>query len=83
MPTQSDIRAAITNQIIAALESCSVLPGVVPGGWARTPGHTPTSSASASYRGLNPILLDLASQSHGFSTRWWGTFNQWSSLAAG
>jgi antirestriction protein ArdC len=29
---------------------------------------------------LNPILLDLAAQKHGFSSRWWGTFNQWRQL---
>ena len=33
-----------------------------------------------SYRGLNPILLDLASQTHSFSSKWWGTFQQWKSL---
>ena len=46
MPNQNDIRQAITNQIIAALEAATYRRGVVRGGLARTPGHTPTSSAS-------------------------------------
>ena len=33
-----------------------------------------------SYKGLNPILLDIASEKHGFSSKWWGTFKQWKSL---
>ena len=46
MPNQNDIRQAITNQIISALESrLRARPGVVRGDSARTPGHPPTSSA--------------------------------------
>ena len=29
---------------------------------------------------MNPILLDLASEKHGFSSKWWATFQQWKSL---
>ena len=31
-------------------------------------------------QGLNPILFDLASEKHGFSSKWWATFNQWKAL---
>ena len=77
MPSQNDIRQAITNQIIEALESGDVPP------WRRPWRVGPNSGAAVNvfskkpYRGINPILLDLASETHGFSSRWWGTFNQW------
>jgi antirestriction protein ArdC len=80
MPSQNDIRQSITSQIIAALESGSVPP------WRRLwrlgqdAGPAANVLSKRSYRGLNPILLDLASQTHGFSSRWWGTFAQWKSL---
>ena len=80
MPTQSDIRAAITNQIIAALESGSVPPWRRPWRLGKNAGAHANVVSKRSLPGLNPILLDLASQSHGFSTRWWGTFNQWRQL---
>jgi|GEM_PF-1936956 len=36
-------------------------------------------TASKSYRGINPLLLELHSMRHGFTSRWWGTINQWNS----
>jgi antirestriction protein ArdC len=80
MPSQSDIRQAITNQIIAALESGSVPPWRRPWRLGKNAGAPANVISKRSYQGLNPILLDLASQTHGFSSRWWGTFNQWKSL---
>jgi antirestriction protein ArdC len=70
MASQTQIREQITNQIIAALESGDVPPWRRP--WRLGPnagGHANVASRW-SYRGLNPILLDLASQTHGFSSRW-------------
>ena len=84
MPNQNDIRQAITNQIIAALESGSVPPWRRPWRLGKNAGAPANVVSKRSYRGLNPILLDLASEKHGFSSKWWGTFNQWkSSWAAG
>jgi antirestriction protein ArdC len=80
MPTQNDIRAAITNQIIEALESGSVPPWRRPWRLGKNAAAHTNVVSNRSYRGLNPILLDLASEKHGFSSKWWGTFNQWKQL---
>ena len=29
------------------------------------------------YRGINPLLLQIASMRFGFKSKWWGTWNQW------
>ena len=80
MPNQNDIRQAITNQIIAALESGSVPPWRRPWRLGKNAGAPANVVSKRSYRGLNPILLDLASaEKHGFTSKWWGTFNQWKS----
>ncbi len=77
MPNQNDIRQSITNQIIVALESGSVPPWRRPWKLGKNAGAPANVISKRSYRGLNPILLDLASEKHGFSSQWWGTFNQW------
>jgi antirestriction protein ArdC len=77
MASQQQIREQITQSIIDAIESGNVPP------WRRPWRLGPNAGAHAnvvsqrSYRGLNPILLDLASQTHDFSSRWWATFHQW------
>lgn len=79
MATQSEIRQQITDQIIEALER-----GTAP--WRRPWSTDPCSGAPAnvvskkSYSGVNPILLDIAAKRHGFQSRFWATFNQWSNL---
>jgi antirestriction protein ArdC len=80
MPNQNDIRQAITNQIISALESGNVPPWRRPWRLGKNAGPAANVVSKRSYRGLNPILLDLASEKHGFSSRWWATFNQWRQL---
>ena len=62
MPSQNDIRQAITNQIIAALESGSVPPWRRPWRLGKNAGAPANVVSKRSYRGLNPILLDLASR---------------------
>jgi antirestriction protein ArdC len=80
MPNQNDIRQAITNQIISALESGSVPPWRRPWRLGKNAGPAANVVSKRSYRGLNPILLDLASEKHGFSSKWWCTFHQWRHL---
>jgi antirestriction protein ArdC len=80
MPNQNDIRQQITDQITAALESGSVPPWRRPWRSSKNAGAHTNVVSKRSYRGLNPILLDLASEKHGFSSKWWGTFNQWKQL---
>jgi antirestriction protein ArdC len=80
MPRQSDIREAITTQIITALEGGNVPPWRRPWRIGKNAGAHANVISKRSYRGLNPILLDLASEKHGLSSKWWGTFAQWKSL---
>ncbi len=80
MPSQNDIRQSITDQIIAALESGNVPPWRRPWRLGKNGGAHANVVSKRSYRGLNPILLDLASETHGFSSKWWATFNQWKGL---
>jgi len=81
MPSQSEIREQVTNQIIAALES-DLLPWRRP--W-RAPGgsqpvrHSNIASRKA-YQGVNPLLLEIHALRLGFASRWWGTFAQWHDL---
>jgi antirestriction protein ArdC len=81
MPNQSDIRKAITDQIIAALESGNVPPWRRPWRLGKNAGGAANVVTKRSYRGLNPILLDMASEKHGLSSKWWGTFAQWKQLS--
>jgi antirestriction protein ArdC len=80
MASQHQLREKITAQIIIALESGNVPP------WRRPWRVGPNAGAAANvvskkpYRGINPILLDLASARHGLTSKWWATFNQWKGL---
>jgi antirestriction protein ArdC len=80
MASQQQLRAFITNQIVAALESGNVPPWRRPWRLGPNAGAPANIVSKRSYRGLNPILLDLATQTHGFTSRWWATFNQWKGL---
>jgi antirestriction protein ArdC len=80
MPNQSDIRKAITDQIISALESGNVPPWRRPWRLGKNAGGPANVVTKRSYRGLNPILLDMASEKHGLTSKWWGTFAQWKTL---
>lgn len=76
MLTQADIRANVTNKIVAALQS-----GAVPfwrQTWAKSEhSGQPTSAVSGKpYRGINRVLLSL----QGHQSKWWATYNGWQSL---
>ncbi len=76
MLTQADIRANVTNKIVAALQS-----GAVPfwrQTWAKSEHSGPPTNAVSRkpYRGINWALLTLA----GNNSKWWATYNQWRSL---
>ena len=32
------------------------------------------------YRGINPLLLEIAAMRHGLKGKWWATYNQWKEL---
>jgi antirestriction protein ArdC len=69
MPSQTDIRQSITDQIISALEGGKVPPWRRPWKLGKNAGGAANLVSKRSYRGLNPILLDMASDKHVFSSK--------------
>jgi len=80
MPATNEIRRQITDQILVALKSGSLPPWRKP--WRSDPNSGfPTNVISGQhYRGVNPLLLELASNRHGFTSKYWGTYQQWDQL---
>jgi antirestriction protein ArdC len=80
MPSQNAIREQITNTIIEALKSGGLPPWRRP--WAADPaaGFPCNVVSQKRYRGINPLLLQIAAMRHGLTSKWWGTFNQWKAL---
>lgn len=79
MATQNDIRTRITNQIVEALER-GTRPWIRPWNASENAGSPRNAVSKRSYSGVNPLLLQIAADRHGFTSRWWGTFNQWKEL---
>ena len=79
MGRQQDIRDTITAQLIDAIER-----GTIP--WRRPWKLSANSGAPSNvvsrrcYRGVNPFILQLSADRHGFQSRYWGTFKQWNGL---
>lgn len=80
MPTQNQIRASITNQIVQHLSSGKPAPWRKPWMLDRNAGASANVVSKKSYRGINPLLLEIAAMRYGFQSRWWATFNQWKEL---
>ncbi len=80
MASQTEIRQTITDRIIEALESGGLPPWRRP--WLNHENSgLPTNVISMRrYSGVNPILLQMASMRHGFTSKFWGTFKQWQDL---
>ncbi len=76
MPNPTEIRSQLTEKIIAAIER-----GVVP--WRKSwvspknTGRAANVASGRAYKGINPLLLQIAAMEHGFRSRWWGTYVQW------
>ena len=70
MASQQHLRASITNEIIAALESGNVPPWRRPWRLGPNAGFPANAVSRKSYRGINPLLLELASERHRLSSRW-------------
>ena len=81
MPTQAEIQKQITDRILQGFKA-----GCIP--WRKPWRPDKNSGAPANviskrpYSGVNPILLDLVAMSRGYTSRHWGTYQQWSSLGA-
>lgn len=67
-----DIYSEVTDTIVAALEQ-GTIPWHRP--WSAAEQSLPVSvSTGKLYRGINPFLLQLAGQTKGYASPWWGTF---------
>lgn len=80
MSTQQQLRQSITARIVTALETGNTPPWRRPWQVGPNAGFPANVVSRNSYRGINPLLLELAAERHGLSSRWWGTFNQWKNL---
>src|SRR4051812_19999426 len=80
MSKTQEIRNKINAQFVAALESGDIPPWRRPWCLGQNSGSPANVASKKSYRGINPLILDLASMRHGFSSKWWGTFNQWRAM---
>jgi antirestriction protein ArdC len=80
MSSQQQVREQITSQIIVALESGSVPPWRRPWKLGPNAGFPTNVVSRKAYRGINPILLEMAAAKHNLTSKWWGTFNQWKNL---
>jgi len=75
--TPTELREQITNQIVEALTNQQIP------FWKRPWNNDPNCGAPANivtgkaYKGMNPLLLTLASMKHGFVSRYWATYQQW------
>jgi antirestriction protein ArdC len=79
MATQEEIRARVTDKIIAALANGGCPPWRRP--WAGGVAQLPTNIVSRKrYSGINVPLLELAAMDRGFTSPWWGTFRQWDAV---
>lgn len=82
MPSQAEIRKAITNRIVEALREGKVPPWRSP--WVGHPNAgLPTNIVSNKrYRGINVLLLHLHQLRYGLKSEFFGTFNQCKGIAA-
>jgi antirestriction protein ArdC len=80
MANQQQLRDKITAQIITALESGGVPPWRRPWRLDKNAGAPANVVSKKPYKGINPILLDVASARHNLASKWWATFNQWKGL---
>jgi antirestriction protein ArdC len=78
MPSPSEIRQTVTNQIIAALEN-DLVPWRRP--WRQAgPGRHSNISSGKPYAGTNPLTLELHARRLGFQSRRWASFRQWADV---
>jgi antirestriction protein ArdC len=73
MSFQDEIRAKVTEKIVAALKSGQTPPWRKP--WATYGPKLPTSIAGHRYSGINAICLMLAAMQKDYAVNLWGTFN--------
>lgn len=76
MSKNATIREQVTKTIVSAIESGNSLPWRRPWTQSKNTGRAANVVSKRAYSGINPLLLELHRQKHGFSSRWYGTFKQ-------
>lgn len=79
MANNKQIRQQITEQIIEAMEK-NLLPWRRPWSVSKNSGRAANVVSKRAYSGINPLILELHRMEHRFSSRWYGTFEQWRTL---
>ena len=79
MPNPAEIRKQITERIVAALEG-DLVPWRKPWSNSKNAGRPANLVSNRPYGGINPHLLQLHAFQHGFTSKWFGTFEQIKSL---
>ena len=74
MPSQSEIRENIVSTILEHLKAGKVAPWRRPWSLDRNAGAPANVVSKRNYRGINPLILAVASMRHGFQSKWWATF---------
>lgn len=79
--TTKQIQEEITNKIIESLKA-GTIPWRKP--WSTSPNcGAPTNVVSdRTYRGINPLLLEIHRQEYDYSSKWYATYKQWQDLGA-
>ena len=80
MPSQSEIRENIVSTIVDHLKAGNVAPWRRPWSLDKNAGAPANVVSKRNYRGINPLLLMVASMRHGFQSRHWGTWKQWKEM---
>lgn len=79
MASQKEIRERVAKQIVEELQRGGA-PWIKPWVGAVNSGFPSNVISKKTYRGINPLLLEMAAQKRRFSSKWWGTYRQWVSL---
>jgi antirestriction protein ArdC len=79
MAHQDEIRKRVTTEIVTALKA-GARPWVRPWRSLENTGLPTNVISENPYCGVNVLMLMLVSQARGYTSKFWGTFNQWRSL---
>src|SRR5215831_4726574 len=82
-PNHSDVYRKVTDAIINAIEQGNVGTWRMPWNTSGRYAFSPINAVSRKpYRGINTLCLWTASQSKGYESGEWGTYQQWQDKGA-
>ena len=82
MPSQTEIRQRITDQIIESLKSGKLPPWRKPWASDANAGFPTNVASKRRYSGVNPLLLQIAAEKHGFTVEVVGDLSSSGNLSA-